>query len=95
MRDNRTDPFPEGAPDPASTQYHAERVLLKELLVDPPPEGDAIEQLAVQLELTQSNVRAAASRLIELGLVEAVGNENTLRAHHRARYFDHLLPFGA
>lgn len=77
-------------PDPASVEYHAERLILIELCVDPPPEGDELGAVADRLTLSPRETRAAVEVLEGVGLARRDGP--TVRASGRAIYFDHLCP---
>lgn len=77
-------------PDPASVEYYAERLVLIELCVDPPPEGDELGAVADRLTLSSRETEAAVDVLARVGLAERDGT--TVRATARAIYFEHLCP---
>lgn len=78
---------PEGGP-PGPDEV--ERRLLLELVVDPPPEGDRLSDLAARLDASPRAMTAAASALEEVGL--AVLDDDVVHASRAARRFDALWP---
>lgn len=75
---------------PGTAAFDDQRLLLLELLVDPPEDGDAIADLAAVLGRPEGAVVAAASVLARVGLVERRGPR--LRASPTALAFDALWP---
>jgi hypothetical protein len=70
MHSHRT----ERAPTPGSRAYRAQRALLLELVIDPPPFGERIPDLARRLDLPPDDVRLAARELEALGLAMRSGD---------------------
>lgn len=64
MHGHRTEP-----PAPGSPAHQAQRDLLLELVVDPPPAGDAIGELPVRLGHEPAVIAAAIDELAAIGLV--------------------------
>ncbi|HEX8101500.1 MAG TPA: hypothetical protein VF533_02720 [Solirubrobacteraceae bacterium] len=77
-------------PDPDSVEYHAERLVLIELCVDPPARGDEIDVLGHILQLSPRETAAAVAVLEYVGLARRDGT--VIRATESARYFEHLCP---
>jgi predicted transcriptional regulator len=75
---------------PGTAAHDDQRLLLLELLVDPPPEGDALVDLAAALERPVEAVAAAAEALERAGLAER--REGRVRAMPTALAFDALWP---
>jgi predicted transcriptional regulator len=75
---------------PGTAAFDDQRLLLLELLVDPPPDGDAIADLARVLDRPPEAVAAAAAALARAGLAERVGGR--VRATPTALAFDALWP---
>ena len=73
-----------------SAQYRAQRAVLLELVVTPPPEGDRIDALSRRLELSRRAVRQAVVRLEIAGLAQRHGG--VVRASGEALYFEYLWP---
>jgi hypothetical protein len=71
-------------------QFEAQRVLLLEILVDPPAEGDALAELATTLAIDDHELRAAAAALEDAGLARLQGDR--VHASATARAFDALWP---
>ncbi len=67
-----------------------QRVLLLELLADPPAEPESIHELAVRLREPVGRIRAAAAALEAAGLADRA--RGRVRASASARYFDALWP---
>lgn len=62
MQRNRNEgPPPGGLPDRNSLDYRAQKVVLLELVVSPPEEGDQIDELTTRLALAANAVPVAAS----------------------------------
>jgi hypothetical protein len=77
-------------PYPSSLQYTAQRLVLLELIVDPPTGGDRFEDLCETLGLADVDADAAVSALTAAGL--AGRRTHVVFASITARYFEHLLP---
>ena len=90
MHDHRNGGPPGGLPDPFGTQYRAQKILLLELVVDPPPERDRLDDLIERLGLPLGSVAPAALALAAIGLVR--GDGEVLRASPPAPYFEYLWP---
>jgi predicted ArsR family transcriptional regulator len=90
MHPERTPYDPVGVAPRGTAAHEAERLLLLELVVTPPPSGDALVQLANTLGFSPPTIERALETLIAAGLAERVG----LRAFatRAARTFDALLP---
>jgi hypothetical protein len=81
---------PAAIASPGTAAYDDQRLLLLELLVDPPPEGDAMPDLAAVLERPADAVAGAVAALVRAGL--AVCDDNRVRASPTALAFDALWP---
>jgi hypothetical protein len=86
----RPDRRVEGLAPPESEAFDDQRLLLLELLVDPPAEGDEIAKLAAALGRPATAVSAAAAALARAGLAEY--HDERVRATETARAFDALWP---
>jgi DNA-binding IclR family transcriptional regulator len=86
----RSHPRPRALAPPGTAAFDDQRLLLLELLVDPPPEGDAVAELAAALGRPERSVVAAASVLARVGLAERRGRR--IRASPSALAFDALWP---
>jgi hypothetical protein len=75
---------------PGTAAHDDQRLLLLELLVDPPPDGDALVDLAVALDRPEEAIAAAAAALDRAGLAERT--EGRVRATPTAVAFDALWP---
>jgi hypothetical protein len=82
-------PRPSGA-DPLPPIERAQQLLLLELVVDPPVEGDRIPHLASRLNVTAATLTMAAAALQDAGL--AVIDGEVVRASPAALRFEALLP---
>jgi hypothetical protein len=78
------------APDADTPEYRTQRLVLLELLVDPPPVVEPFDQLAARLEEPAAAVRAAGAALAAAGL--AVQSGECVGAATAALYFDALWP---
>ena len=65
MHGHRTEP-----PEPGSPAFHAQRAVLLELVVDPPPAGDPVDELPARLGHDADAIAAAIDDLVALGLVD-------------------------
>ncbi|MGH2946505.1 MAG: hypothetical protein ACRDPC_09660 [Solirubrobacteraceae bacterium] len=79
-------------PDPDSPAYEAQKLVLLELVVDPPTTGDQIDTFCAVLELGRDDIVVAVASLSAVGLAHR--REDTVFASHAARYFEHLWPTG-
>jgi hypothetical protein len=86
----RPDRRPGAIAAPGTAAFDDQRLLLLELLVDPPEDGDALADLAAVLGRPERAVVAAASVLARVGLAERHGRR--LRASPTALAFDALWP---
>jgi hypothetical protein len=86
----RPDRRPAPLASPGTAAFDDQRLLLLELLVDPPPDGDPIAGLARALDRTAGAVEAAAAALAAAGLAERDGER--VRATAAALGFDLLWP---
>jgi predicted transcriptional regulator len=75
---------------PGTAAFDDQRLLLLELLVDPPADGDAIAELAVVLDRPADAVAAASAALARAGLAESAGDR--VRASPAALAFEALWP---
>jgi hypothetical protein len=90
MQDQRNRRPPVGLPDPGSLEYRAQKVVLLELVVTPPKEGDRIDDLVDRLPVEGRAVASAIAALEAAGLAERHGD--VARASAAALYFEHLWP---
>ena len=74
------------------TELRAQRVVLLELLVDPPPGGDRLPDLERRLGLAPGEVERAVTALVEAGLARR--RRDVVRPSPVARRFDALWPIG-
>jgi hypothetical protein len=81
------------APAPGTADHRMQRVLLLELVANPPAEPESIEALAASLREPAPEVRAAAEALAAAGLASTAGGH--VQASESALYFDALWPAGA
>ena len=77
-------------PAPDSVEYRAQRVVLLELVVCPPNEGDRLGELVERLDLLPGIVDPAVAALEDAGLAERKGD--IVRASAPANYFEYLWP---
>jgi hypothetical protein len=90
MHGNRNGGPPSWLPDPASLDYLAQRIVLAELVIDPPAESDTIGYLIDRLPLPSDAVDPALGALQVVGLAARHGD--LARATAPAHYFVHLWP---
>ena len=90
MQHHRNGRAPRALPDPTSREYEAQKLVLLELVVDPPATGDRIEALGTLLELTRADLEAAVKSLAGVGL--AYRCDGVVLATEAATYFEHLWP---
>jgi hypothetical protein len=79
MQDQRNGQ-PHGLPDPDSLEYRAQKVVLLELVVTPPPGGDRIDDLIDRLAVAATPSSRRSRRFRQLGSRSA-----TASWHERAR----------
>lgn len=58
------------APEPGSAAFRVQRALLLELLVDPPPAGDPIDELPLRLGAAPAEIATAVASLVRAGAAE-------------------------
>jgi hypothetical protein len=75
-------------PDPSSLEYTAQRLVLLELVVDPPADGDRFDDLCETIGLADVDAEGAVAALVAVGLAE--WRASVLLASAAARYFEHL-----
>ncbi len=90
MQGHRNGGRPIRLPDPYSLEYRAQRIVLLELVVDPPADGDRLGELMARLGLPPEAVEPAVTALEVIGLARI--REDVVRAPPPARYFEHLWP---
>ena len=78
----------EGAPTPGSRAYEVQRALLLELVIDPPPVGERVADLALRLGHPAPDILLAAAELAAVGL--ATRTSDLLTATAAARRFEAL-----
>ena len=61
MRHHRNGGPPSPLPDPYSVEYQAQKIVLLELVVDPPDDGDRLTELIERLGLPPDSVEPAVS----------------------------------
>jgi hypothetical protein len=88
MQDQRNGRAPCELPDPESRAYAAQKLVLLELVVDPPAAGDRIDTLCAVLKLARDDIVAAVDSLSAVGLAHRRGD--AVFASEAARYFEHL-----
>jgi len=81
---------PTGLTDTASLGYHAQKVVLAELVIDPPAEGSSLVYLRDRLPLPPHAIEPALGVLEVVGLAARRGE--LARASAPARYFEYLWP---
>jgi hypothetical protein len=59
-----------GAPAPGSRAFSAQRAVLLELVIDPPPAGDPADELPGRLGHDADAIAAAIDELVTLGLAD-------------------------
>jgi predicted transcriptional regulator len=75
---------------PGTAAYDDQRLLLLEILVDPPADGDALADLAAVLDRPPPAVSAAAAALERAGLAQC--GDDRVRASPTALAFEALWP---
>jgi hypothetical protein len=77
-------------PHPASLGYHAQKLVLAELVIDPPGKGSSLAYLRERLPLPPDAIEPALGALQVAGLAARRGD--LARATTPARYFEYLWP---
>jgi hypothetical protein len=90
MQGHRNGGPPSQLPDPDSLEYHVQKVVLLELVVDPPRAGARLSTLIRKLDIPAFSVEPAIAALEAIGL--AARDEDTVRATPPARHFEYLWP---
>jgi hypothetical protein len=90
MQDHRNGGVPSRPPAHDSPEHRAQRMVLLELVVCPPAEGDSLHQLMDRLDLPPHAVEPAVIALELAGLAAREGAR--VRTSLAARYFEHLWP---
>jgi hypothetical protein len=90
MHDHRNGGPSSGLPDPDSPEYQAQKLVLLELVVDPPRAGDLLSTLEKRLPIGSASIEPAIAALEIAGLAQRDGD--IVRATPPARYFEHLWP---
>jgi hypothetical protein len=90
MHGNRNGGPPLRLPGPGSLQYTAQRLVLLELVVDPPAAGDRFENLCEAVGLADVDAHEGLAALAAAGLAER--RTDVVIASTAARYFEHLWP---
>ncbi len=90
MQGNRNGGPPPRLPDPDSLEYRAQKVVLLELVVTPPVEGDHLDYLVERLPIPGHSIEPAIGALELAGL--AVRDHDVTRASAPALYFEYLWP---
>jgi hypothetical protein len=90
MQAHRNGGLPSGLPQPESLDYLAQRIVLAELVIDAPADGDSLAYLVDRLPLPPEAIELALGALQVVGL--AVRHGDLARATSPARYFEHLWP---
>jgi hypothetical protein len=67
MHSHRNGRAPSELPDPDSRAYEAQKLVLLELVVDPPPADDHIDTLCELLELARDDIVAKELHAVRLG----------------------------
>jgi hypothetical protein len=87
MQHHHNEPRPPGA---GTEAHRLQRLVLLELVADPPPAGDRVEDVADRLLEPRLRVQVAVTALEAAGLAARAGDR--VRASATARYFDALWP---
>ena len=77
-------------PDPRSREYETEKLVLLELVVDPPETGDRTEVLCEVLDIARAELEAAVEALTAVGLARRLSG--VVFASEAATYFEYLWP---
>lgn len=97
MQRNRNEGLLGGLPARGTLEYRAQQLVLLELVVSPPDQGDRIDELAARLALAANTVPIAASAVAPaIAALEAAGPAESagvvVRASTAALHFEHLWP---
>ena len=90
MRHHRNEGWPSRLPGPDSIEYRAQKLVLLEIVVDPPATGDPLSQLIRRLDVPASSIDPAVAALDLVGLAQRY--DDIVRATVPARYFEFLWP---
>jgi hypothetical protein len=90
MQDHRNGGVPSRPPAHNSLEHRAQRIVLLELVVCPPAEGDSLPELIDRLDLPPHTVEPAVIALEVAGLAQRHGD--CVRASLAAGYFEYLWP---
>ena len=90
MQGHRNGGRPSRLPDPDSVEYRAQKVVLLELVVTPPPDGDHLDYFVERLPIPAHSIEPALAALERAGL--AIRHGDISRATPPALYFEHLWP---
>jgi hypothetical protein len=90
MHGNRNDVPADALPEPGSPEWWAQRIVLAELVVTPPPGGDSIAYLRDYLPVPPPLIEPAIAALQLIGLVGQNGDR--VEATPVAKYYEHLWP---
>jgi hypothetical protein len=90
MQGHRNEGPPTRLPDPDSLEYRAQKTVLLELVVTPPPEGDSLAYLIDRLPIPGHAIEPAIAALERAGL--AIRDGDLTRASAPALYFEYLWP---
>jgi hypothetical protein len=90
MQGHRNEGPPHRLPDPDSLEYRAQKTVLLELVVTPPPDGDSLAYLVERLPIPDHTIEPAIAALERVGLAIRAGD--LTRASPSALYFEHLWP---
>lgn len=90
MQDHRSPRWPEAIAPPGTAAYDDQRLLMLELLVDPPAGGDRLDALTARLERSAPALRDAARALAGAGL--ATVHRGRIAATPAAIALDALWP---
>jgi len=90
MQGHRNGGMPIRPPAHDSLEHRAQRLVLLELVVRPPAEGDRLSELVRLLDLPAHSVEPAVAALELVGLARRDGD--VVRGSLAARYFEHLWP---
>lgn len=82
--------LPFSLPDPDSVEYFAQKQVLLELVVTPPPWGDRVAYLLDYLPVPRDAIEPAIAALGAAGLAER--RSNLVRGTSAVRYFEYLWP---
>ena len=90
MQDHRNGGVPTRLPAHDTLDYRAQRLVLLELVVCPPADGDCLDELPARLDLPSHAVEPAVMSLTVAGLAER--RADRAYASPAASYFEYLWP---